>query len=449
MVRDIALEKGKQIHLEIIGSDTRVDKNIIEDLKTPIVHIIRNAIDHGIETPQRREELGKSPEGKIILKATHLDNTVIIEIIDDGSGLNIEKIKNKALHSGFLTKDELENMTEEDIFNVIFYPGFSTGEEITSLSGRGIGLDIVKSKIAHLNGTVNVYSEANRGCCIKIEIPVSMATINALVVRSAGQYFAIPLSSIITLKWFDTLSEQEKNQNCLIFNDNIADIFDLDNILSLKKDFSSQKHNVILVVQAENKIVGLKVDKVIDEREIIQRKLDFPLIGTPNISGITTLLSGDTCFILDMEDIVKNLELKSLPQTQSNQIICQPFNYKILIVDDSNTILIMLKNVLESFGYTVETAINPIFAFEKMQTENFNLIISDIEMPEMNGFEFLKQIKEDENYSSIPVIIFTSLRGNEDINYAMTLGAELYLIKENFNKVEFLNSIRNILENNQ
>src|SRR5574344_3148247 len=195
-VRYMPKEKNKKVDLEISGSETCTDKKIIEEIKTPLIHIIRNSIDHGIETPEERIALGKPPVGKIFLRAKQAENKIIIEVEDDGRGINLAKIKEKALHNGFLTQEEIEGMTDEQIMNVIFMPGFSTGETITDISGRGIGLDVVQTKIGQLNGKINVISEINKGCCLRLELPTAMSTVKVFLTKVASQSFALPIATV-------------------------------------------------------------------------------------------------------------------------------------------------------------------------------------------------------------------------------------------------------------
>lgn len=449
MVRDIAQEKNKQIELEIIGSETSADKKIIEEIKTPLIHIIRNAIDHGIETPDERIALGKNPTGRILIKAYPSGNNVVIEIRDDGKGINIEKIKDKALKNGYLTKEEITSMTNEQLINVIFMPGFSTGDEITNISGRGIGLDIVQSKISQLNGKVKIVSEVNKGCCVQIELPTTMSTLKAFVVKVANKVFAIPMSSINTVVW--KKAEEifsGKNKKTITLNDKTAPIYYLSDILHLPKQ-KTPNRETILIIESDNRIFGLAVDKLIGDQEILLKKLSAPLYRLKNISGVTTLASGEICLILNMSDLAKSLINFGGLKIQSKaapQIPQKKEDYKILLVDDSITTRTLEKNILTKAGYEIEIATNPLEAFEKMETMQFDLIISDVEMPEMNGFEFLEKIKTDEKYSDIPVIMVSSILDEEKHKQAVKLGARDFIIKHEFSQDYFLDKISAILE---
>lgn len=452
MVRDIAQEMNKKIDLEIFGSDTSTDKKIIEEIKAPLIHIIRNSIDHGIETPQERIALGKNPVGKIILSAKPVNNKVIIQIQDDGKGINIEKIKDKAIKKGYLTEEEINSMSDEQITNIIFAPGFSTGDEITNISGRGIGLDVVQTKISQLGGKVKIISEVNKGCCVQIELPAAMSTMQVFLVECSGQTFAIPMEAINTVlrKNSDEIILNQSKKSVLL-GEKMIPLHSLSDILNLPKADKTKAKETILILQADSKIMALSVDKLLGDQEILSKKLSAPLYKLKNISGITTLVSGETCLILNISDIlssssilktpiqkapIQKTEIKQLPKTSS---------YKILLVDDSITTRTLEKNILTKAGYNIETAESPIEAFEKIKTGRFDLIISDVEMPEMNGFEFLEKIKTDEMYSEIPVIMVSSLSSEDNKKKANDLGAKKYIVKGEFNQEDFLEVVRDSL----
>lgn len=448
MVRDIAQEKNKKIELEILGSETSTDKKIIEEIKTPLIHIIRNSIDHGIETPAERIALGKNPTGKIVLSARQVNNKVIIEIKDDGKGINLEKIKEKAITKGFLTQEELNSMSDEQITNIIFAPGFSTGEEITNISGRGIGLDVVQSKISQLNGKVRVISETNRGCCVQIELPTTMSIVKVFLVKSSDQTFAVPMEVVNTVlrkKKEEIISNN--NGKSIIFKGETILLYNLADILNLPKiDFENDKET-ILILESDNKIIALSVDKLIGDQEILHKKLSAPFYKLRNISGITTLVSGEICLILNISDILKtasNPKMHAISTKRKQKK--QNSSYKILLVDDSITTRTLEKNILLKAGYNIELAENPIEAFEKLKAEHFDLIISDVEMPEMDGFEFLEKLKTDEMFSDIPVIMVSSLMTEENKKRANELGAKKYIVKGEFEQDDFQESISKILK---
>ena len=454
MVRDIAHERGKEVELTITGSGTSADKKIIEEIKNPLIHILRNSIDHGIETPERRRELGKSPTGHIQISAKHLDNKILIEVIDDGQGFNIEKIKEKALNKGFLTNEEISDMSDEEIMNIVFYPGFTTGDEVTSISGRGIGMDVVKSKIAQLNGTVKVISEFNVGSKIQIELPVTMATLTAFLIQSANQTFALPMSVINTIvcKTDKEIYHTHESLTILHNGKNIP-VYNLAHLLNLKGSQEENDMKTIIIIEISSKVIGIIVNKLLGEQEILHKKLSPPLYRIKNISGVTTLATGETCLILNAIDLIKNSTLqnaKKLSMTQPKVATIEEKKSKlneknILVVDDSITTRTLEKNILSSAGFNVTTANNPIDALKKINETHFDIILTDIEMPEMSGLEFLSQMKTNELYADIPIIVMSSLGDESQKRKAHSLGAEKYVVKGEFNQKAFVDMVSNIL----
>lgn len=451
MVRDIAREKNKNIELIISGSETSVDKKIIEEIKSPLIHIIRNSIDHGIEDPQTRIKNGKNPVGKIFLAAYHLENSVLIEIIDDGRGIDIEAIKRKVLQKQLLTEEELDSMAEEQIMNIIFWPGFSTGETVTDISGRGIGLDIVYTKISQLNGTVKIKSTLGEGCRVSVQLPVTMATIKSFLVEVNYQKFAIPTSTIKTTLLIspDNIFFKE-GKKTIIVEGRTVPICNLSDALELPESHKKTQKLVVIVVQSEESEVGFIVDKLVGDQEILHKNLSPPLLRVRNIAGITTLGSGELCLILNIGDLVKSAysgfgitERKLIAEKTS--LSNNSGEKNILVVDDSLTTRILERNILKAAGYNVTVAVNGLEALTKLASEDFDIIVSDVEMPEINGFELVERIREQKKYINLPLILVTSLASEADRKKGLGLGANAYITKGNFSQDELLTTVRQLL----
>lgn len=451
MVRDIAREKNKNIELIISGSETSVDKKIIEEIKSPLIHIIRNSIDHGIEDSQTRIKNGKNPVGKIFLAAYHLENSVLIEIVDDGHGIDIESIKRKVLQKQLLTEEELSSMTEEQIMNIIFWSGFSTGETVTDISGRGIGLDIVYTKISQINGKVKIKSTLGEGCRVSIQLPVTMATIKSFLIEVNNQKFAIPTSTIKTTILIspENIFYKEGKKTIIVDNTTVP-ICNLSNAIDLPENQKKNKKLVVIVVQSEDVQVGFIVDKLIGDQEILHKNLSPPLLRVRNIAGVTTLGSGELCLILNIGDLVKSAYSKfgmtekriTAEKTPTQDDLSEKH---ILVVDDSLTTRILERNILKSAGYRVTVAINGLDALTKIATEEFDLVVTDVEMPEINGFELTERLREQEKFKNLPIILVTSLVSEIDKRKGFSIGANAYLTKGNFNQDELLNTIGQLL----
>ena len=447
MVRDIANEKGKDIDFEIEGKDTCADKKIIEEIKTPLIHILRNAIDHGIESKEERIANGKSPVGRILLSAKQDDNKVIIDVFDDGQGFNLEKIKDRAVSRGFLTQEDIDSMTDEAIMNIIFWPGFTTGDSITSISGRGIGLDVVKTKISQLNGKVKVISEFGKGSCVHIEIPVTLTTLRVFLVQISGQTFAIPIQVITT---FILKNQNEIKTNngirTIMYNNNIIPLYYLSDILDLEPTPRGDKET-ILIIESDDKTIGLVVDKLLGDQDILQKKLSPPRYKVKNISGITNLASGELCLILNMQDIMHFDFNKAVTSANNPKLLpSDVLSYKrILIVDDSVTTRTMIKNILLNIGYMVDAVLDAEEALVKLKLNHYDLIITDLTMPKIDGYEFIELLKNDEMYMDIPIIVMSSMPEKNAKSKLNQAHVDYYIAKDNFDQNELANQVKKIL----
>jgi len=454
MVHNIAQDKGKEMDFRVMGSDVSVDKKIIEDIKIPLMHIIRNSIDHGIETPEERRAAGKKETGLILIRARHQESKIIIDIEDDGRGINVDKIKKKALAKGLLTPEEAETLPEEQIVSLIFYPGFSTEEVVTELSGRGLGLDIVHTKISQLNGRIDIRSQLNKGTITTITLPASMATIKAFIVSEQNQSFAIPTAAIETVL---RINPEEiflkEGRNNYIYNKQLIPVFTLSQILQFDEMPREGEKYTLMILESENTKAGVIVDKLIGDQEILHKKLSLPLFKVRNISGIATLASGESCLILNVTDILNNAVpkkfLTTIVATNKQLSLEKNSNYQILVVDDSLTTRTLQKNILAGEGYQVCFATNAIDGLKMLETELPDLIVTDNEMPEMSGLEFVRHIREQANYSEIPIIVLTSLKREEWQEKFFDAGAQRYIQKGEFDQEFYLQCISDLLGKNR
>lgn len=451
MIRDISKDTGKEIELLISGSETSADKKVIEEIKAPLMHIIRNSIDHGIETPQERILAGKSPKGKIYLVARSLQNKIVIEVHDDGRGIDLKKIVARALEKGMITQKEADYLSAEQIMNIIFWPGFSTEQVVTEISGRGVGLDIVQTKISQLNGSVKVFSIPNQGTKITIELPVSMSTLKAFIVKAAGQYFAVPMTAIKNVNWVNNEDIYVRNDiKSIVINERTVNLLYLSELMNLptSDEVLNEDKKTVLLVEAENSLMGIIVDKIIGDQNILQKKLEAPIMKLRNIAGITTLANGETCLILNLQELYKytyapiekpllNIHKRNI-NTKTNK------DYKILIVDDSITTRELLKNILVHWGYSFEMVTNPREAFDVLYKTDFDLILSDMEMPEMDGSMFVKELKAHQKFKDIPVIIISSYDSENAAEVIPDVDA--FIKKSNFNQDYLLDTIEKLLK---
>ena len=453
MIRDISKDTGKEIELLISGSETSADKKVIEEIKSPLMHIIRNSIDHGIETPQERIAAGKSPKGKIFLFAKNLQNKIFIEINDDGRGIDVKKIVKRALEKNLITPKEADYLSDEQIMNIIFWPGFSTEQVVTELSGRGVGLDIVKTKISQLNGSVKVFSVPNQGTKITIELPISMSTLKAFIVEASSQYFAFPMSSIKNVMWVNDSDIYIRNNiKSIVIEGQTVNLFSLHELMKLPytNESDKTKKKTVILIEVDNGLMGIIVDRILGDQNILQKKLEPPIMKLKNISGITTLANGDICLIIDLAQIYKTTytpvekPIATIPILNDSKIKKTNENYKILIVDDSMTTRELLKNILNHWGYKYQMVKNPKEAFEYLYKENFDLILTDMEMPEMDGRLFVKELKRTTKFKDTPVIIISSFDTEQLAEDMPDVNA--FIKKSDFNQDYLLDVIEKLLK---
>ncbi|MBR1977745.1 hybrid sensor histidine kinase/response regulator [bacterium] len=450
MIHNIAKEKSKKIDFRVQGSEVSVDKKIIEDIKIPLMHIIRNSIDHGIETPGTRRERGKNETGTIVINAEHKEDKIIITVKDDGQGLDVEKIRQKALDKGFLTIEEAEKLPDDEIVNIIFYPGFSTEETITELSGRGLGLDIVHTKISQLNGKIDIATEYGKGTITTIELPATMATMKAFIAMEAEQLFVFPAASIKTVIRINTDEIfLKENKNYFVHNNKVIPVYTLSQILKFENTSRKEEKYTLLIIESENSQIGIIVQKLIGEEEILHKKLPAPFCKVKNISGITTLANGNTCLILNITDILNYANKRiftKIVSVNTQNILQNNSQYKILVVDDSKTTRILEKNIIESRGYNVRIATSALDALNIMQRNEFDLIITDNEMPEMSGLEFVEEIRRQEKYMTLPIMVLTSNPRDIWESRFMVAGANHFIQKSEFNQEMFIEKIGELLK---
>ena len=451
MVHNIAKEKNKKIEFVINGSDVTADKNIIEELKIPLMHIIRNSIDHGIEDVNTRRLMGKNPIGRIEINASYKDNKVIVDVKDDGRGLDVEKIKSKAIEKKLLTPEEINVINEDELINLIFYPGFSTEDFVTELSGRGLGLDIVNNKINQLQGRIDVYSQINQGTVVRITLPAAIATKKVFIIQESNQLYAVETSSIKTIVRINSDDIFRKDHNNYFIYDNCAiPIYTLSQILNLDNDYTNKNKYTLAIIEADNMVFGIIIQKLISDQEIVHKKLAPPLYKVKYISGVTTLASGEACLVLNIGDIINTINSKKIISRaylkNSIENLQDNSKYKILIVDDSHTTRILQKNILMNNGYDMHSASEPRIALEKLQKTKFDLIITDVEMPYMNGFQFIEELRKLPQYEKAPVIVVSSEPKENHLREIEKTKIISYIQKNLFKQEELIQIVQSVLK---
>ncbi|HMW05846.1 MAG TPA: hybrid sensor histidine kinase/response regulator [Leptospiraceae bacterium] len=445
-IRDLSRETGKNVQLEIIGGETTIDKQILEEIKDPLMHILRNAVDHGIEAKEERIKNGKPELATITLFGKSHSDTVVIEIKDDGKGLDVEKIKNKALEKGLYSQEELNQMDQKRIFSIIFQHGFSTQSAVSNLSGRGVGMDVVKNFVEKFKGDIETESELGKGTTFRIKLPIKFSTTHILIISVGNQKFGFPTENIVLSK---TIHPKDifilEGRSTVIIEKQPVHLVQLSQYLEISQ-IKPKKLNAptpCLFIQSDGMRLALAVDAVIEKNEVIIKSFDGILKKVRNVSGATILDSGEICIVLNPKELMKTITKTNMTVAVETLEI-ESKKIHALVVDDSLTTRVQIKRILESEGYIVEVGIDGEDGWTKLKSGNFDLVVTDMEMPKLNGLEFTKRIKNSNTYAETPVIILTSLGSEENIKQGMDAGADAYLVKTKFDRKDLLQIVKRL-----
>ncbi|MBD2774158.1 hybrid sensor histidine kinase/response regulator [Iningainema sp. BLCCT55] len=447
MMRDLARRLGKQVKFEIIGKSTQVDRDILEKLEAPLTHILRNSVDHGIESPDERQAVGKPVEGTVRLEAVHRSGMLLITVSDDGKGVDIERLREKTVNKGMTTAEMAAQLTEAELMEFLFLPGFSTAKSVTEISGRGVGLDVVQSMVQEVGGIVRAVSQFGKGMAFHLQLPLTLSVIRTLLVEISGEPYAFPLTRIeriVTINKSD-LRYIENRQYFTLDGLNIG-LVAAEQVLDLQQSSLNLEVFSVVIVSDRSNRYGLVVDKFLGERDLVVRPLDTRLGKVPDISAAALMSDGSPVLIIDVEDMMrsidKRLNNKLLSRISQGSTSTTPTQRKrILVVDDSITVREVERKLLENKGYQVDVAVNGMDGWNAVRTGNYDLVISDIDMPRMNGFELVSQIKQHNTLQSLPVIIVSYKDRESDRIRGLEVGADYYLTKSSFHDDTLLNSV--------
>jgi len=447
MVRDISRGENKEIELIIEGGETVADKQILEEIKDPLMHLIRNAIDHGIETPQIREKEGKPKGGKIWLRGYQTATNLLIEVQDDGKGLDLEKIKQTALKRGLYRSEELETLTTSQLYNLVLEPGFSTRQFITEVSGRGIGLDVVRSNVEKLKGNIQIESSPGHGCTFRLQLGTSLATANVLLVEVQGIVYGLPLEFVQTTLLVE--SEQIftiEGRQTLALNERAISVVKLSDLLQLPPSESKYKSIPCILLHIGDDTMGLFVDNVLDTQELVIKPQSKLLKRVKNVTGASILGTGDVCMILNPLDLLKTLQKRNSSGVVSNSSSLQPKAKPVLLlVEDSIATRTQEKRILEGAGYEVIIAVDGLDGFNKLRTRRVDAVISDVQMPNLDGLGLTARIRQLPEFKELPIILVTSLSSDEDKRRGAEAGANAYIVKTQFNQELLLDALRRLI----
>ena len=436
MIRDLSRDLGKQIDLEISGEETELDKSIVEEIGDPLVHIIRNSCDHGIEDPETRKAMGKPEKGLVQLKAYNEGNHIVVEIVDDGKGLDADMLKAKSIEKGIITEREADAMSEKEAFGLIFKPGFSTAAKVTNVSGRGVGMDVVKTNIEKLNGIIDIESEVGKGTVMKLKIPLTLAIIQSLLVGTQEEFYAIPLASVLeTVRVpIDDIYTID-GKNVLRLRDEVLSLVRLSDVFGVNKVFDGGDQTYVVIIGVAEAKLGIIVDTLVGQEEIVIKSMGDYLQNIPGIAGATIRGDGRVTLIIDVgammemaKDIKVNIRAEMEDSTKAKE---KPSDYKVLIVDDSKMDRTILQKSLEPIGVTIIEATNGVEALNiiKSGEHAFDAVLIDIEMPRMDGYTLAGEIRKYSKYRTLPLIAVTSRTSKTDRLRGVEVGMTEYITK--------------------
>ncbi|WP_295453410.1 response regulator [uncultured Thiodictyon sp.] len=440
MVHDLSTELGKQLTYKVAGAATVADKRIIEELKAPLMHLLRNAIDHGIESPGERRQAGKPEAGLIAIVVTQSPDAVQITLSDDGRGLDLDAIRAQALKQRLHTPEELQDLTEAQLQALIFQPGFSTSRIITDLSGRGVGLDVVRDTVERLRGSLKIISKPGQGLTICLRLPVSLTATQAMLVREWGQTYAVAFEDIVFVTRLRPAQLHTLEGRQWFYRDHQAIPLERLGLLldrappALKED--EWLH--CLVLKVDNDTFGLALDEVLESEDIVVKPTTTPLVRVRNVSGLAVLTTGLVCPVLNPYDLLRSMTRSArntapAATAAAGEAAAAPAK-RILLAEDSITTRMQERRILEAAGYEVVTAVDGLDAWNTLTLHPFDAVVSDIQMPRMSGLELAERIRRNRTFAELPIILITALASEEDRRRGMEVGADAYISKSEFDQ---------------
>lgn len=450
LVRDLCRDQGKEAELIIYGENIEIDKRILEEMKDPLIHLLRNSIDHGIETTAERKRRGKSPRAIIKLGVSQISgNKVQLMVSDDGAGIDTGKVKVSAVKRGLISEEEAARLGEPEAQALIFQSDVSTSPIITQLSGRGLGLAIVQEKVCKLGGDVSVDSQAGVGSVFRIALPATRATFRGILVKVAGRPLVLPtvqVERVARARPHDIRTVE--GRETLSFHGRAVSLVWLADVLELppgeRQDLSPGGVPVI-VLGAGDQRVAFAVDEVLDEQEILLKPLLKPLSRVRNTAAATVLGSGQVAPILNVADLIKSARRLSGVAARAAVGTKTAQAKSVLVAEDSITSRMLIKNILESVGYNVKTAVDGMEAFTQLRAESFDLLVSDVEMPRLNGFDLTARIRADKKLAELPVVLVTALETRDDRERGIDAGANAYIVKSSFDQSNLIEAVRRLI----
>ncbi len=451
MAEEIMMKLDKEVEFVIRGGDLKLDKLILENIQDPIIHILRNSLDHGIETPAEREAAGKARIGSLVLECFGETGNIIISIKDDGKGIDFERVRTRAMEFHPSRRDDIQTMGSQELLSYLFMPGFSTREDATDLSGRGVGLDIVRYNIEKIKGKITVRSEPGQGTEFIITLPLSLATIQGYFILSGGEKFFVPSQFI---REISLLNRKEVfkvlNRDAFKLRDAVVYLYNLGYLMNLEgRQEQTGERIFVLVVESLGDVIGIVVDAVQEFASLIYKPLPSHMKNLGQVPGIVFDESYNIVNILHVPSLVdqfkslKDIDIKKRHAGESEK------NIRILVIDDSINSREIEKTILQSAGFQVQTAVDGIDGLEKLHSEDFQAVVTDLNMPRMDGFTLIENLRRDKAYSSLPIIVVSAYEEPASRKKAIGMGADRYLVKSDFDRHNLVDAVRELLKSRE
>ena len=451
MVRDLAQEQGKDVEWAVRGADLEVDRRVLEALKDPLIHLVRNAVDHGIESPGARVDAGKASRGRVAVTVASLEGgRVELRVEDDGGGIDPRRVREAAVRAGLLAAGTAESLADEEAIDLVYRSGLTTSPIITEVSGHGLGLAIVKECVERLRGRLSLETRVGAGTTVSMVVPASIATFRGLLVRAGDQAFLLPVESVervirVAPEEIVTVEGREAvpSRGHPLFVARLRSLLQLDGSEDPPEAEAEGKRPCALV-RSEERVMGVIVDEVLGDREVLVKDLRPPLLRVRNVAGAGLLGTGQVVLILRPSDLLRSAEQAHRPPAAA-PAPAERRPSAVLVVDDSITTRTMEKNLLEAAGYEVRVAVDGIDAWTLLRTERFDIVVSDVDMPRMDGFDLTARVRADPTLADLPVVLVTALESREDKERGIEVGADAYVVKSSFDQSNLLEIIRRLV----
>jgi two-component system, chemotaxis family, sensor histidine kinase and response regulator WspE len=451
MIRDVSKALGKKVKLEITGKDTDVDRDMLDKLEAPLTHLLRNAVDHGIESPAERSAAGKSETGTIRLIARHWAGMLYITVSDDGKGIYIEHLREKVVKRNLVTEAMAKTLSDVELIEFMFLPGFSTASSVTEISGRGVGLDVVQNMVQEVQGVVRSETRPGNGTSFHLQLPITLSVMRALLVQIGDEPYALPMVRIDRILSVPREEIQVlENRQYITFDNNNIGLVSARQVLGLGEVGLDAETLPIAVIGDRLNQFGIVVDRFIGEKELVINPLDPRLGKVADINATALLEDGSPVLLIDVEDMVRSIDnllnggwLQRVGM--GTEKTAEQKKKRILVVDDSLTVREVERKLLETNGYEVEIAVDGADGWNAVRIGSFDMVISDVDMPRMNGIELVTHIRQNARLKNLPVMIVSYKDREEDRKRGLDAGADYYLTKSSFHDNTLLDAVANLI----